>query len=109
MIEAVTPDEALEMVADAPPIDLVLTDVVMPGLSGPDLLARIREHRSVRGLLMTGSTEKLITTGDGSTDVLEKPFESNQLLRLVRRALETAPFGSESVDPAEIVAPPPPA
>ena len=109
VIEAATPDEALAMIADAPPIDLVLTDVVMPGLSGPDLLARIRECRPVRGLLMTGYTEKLITTGDGSTDVLEKPFESNQLLRLVRRALETAPSGSDSVDAAGTAAPPPPA
>ena len=96
VLEAATPDEALAMAAKDPPIDLVLTDVVMPGLSGPDLLARIRAGRSVRGLLMTGYTERLITTGDGSADVLEKPFESNELLRLVRRALETTPSGSDA-------------
>ena len=82
----------------------MLTDVVMPGLSGPDLLARLRERRAVRGLLMTGYTEKLITTGEGGTHVLEKPFESNELLRLVRRALETAPVG---VADAETSATPP--
>ena len=105
VLEAATPDEALAMAAKDPPIDLVLTDVVMPGLSGPDLLARIRACRSVRGLLMTGYTERLITTGDGSADVLEKPFESNELLRLVRRALETTPSGSD----AKPEAPPQPA
>ena len=96
VLEAATPDEALAIVAENPPIDLVLTDVVMPGLSGPDMLARIRDRRPVRGLLMTGYTEKLITTGNGSGGVLEKPFESNELLRLVRRALETPPFGSDA-------------
>ena len=91
--------------AEDPPIDLVLTDVVMPGLSGPDLLALVRARQPVRGLLMTGYTEKLSPTGDGSADVLEKPFESNELLRLVRRALETTPSGSR----AEPEAPRPPA
>ena len=33
---------------------------------------------------------KLITTGPGGTDVLEKPFDSDRLLRFVRRALEPA-------------------
>ncbi|MEE8550109.1 MAG: response regulator, partial [Gemmatimonadota bacterium] len=88
-----------------PPIDLVLTDVVMPGLSGPDMLARIRDRRPVRGLLMTGYTEKLTTTGNGSGDVLEKPFESTELLRLVRLALEATPSGSD----AKPEVPPPPA
>ena len=96
VLEAATPDEALAMVAEARPIDLVLTDIMMPGLSGPDLLARIRARRPMRGLLMTGYTEKLIATGDDSSDVLEKPFESNELLRLVRRALETTPSGSDA-------------
>ena len=105
VLEAATPDEALAIVAEDPPIDLVLTDVVMPGLSGPDLLALVRARQPVRGLLMTGYTEKLSPTGDGSADVLEKPFESNELLRLVRRALETTPSGSR----AEPEAPRPPA
>ena len=96
VMEAATPDEALVMAAEDRPIDLVLADVVMPGLSGPDLLARIRARRPVRGLLMSGSTEKLTTTGDGATDVLEKPFESDELLRLVGRALETTPSGSDA-------------
>ena len=82
----------------------MLTDVVMPGLSGPDLLVRIRASRPVRGLLMTGYTEKLFTSGDRSTDVLEKPFEPNELLRLVRRALETTPSGSNAK--AEALPPP---
>ena len=93
------------IVAENPPIDLVLTDVVMPGLSGPDMLARIRDRRSVRGLLMTGYTERMLMTGNGSGDVLEKPFESNELLRLVRLALEATPSGSD----AKPEAPPPPA
>ena len=45
---------------------------------------------------MTGYTEKLITTGDGSTHVLEKPFESSQLLRQVRQALKSGPTGRPS-------------
>lgn len=98
VIEAATPQEALEIASDGRHLDLVLTDVVMPGLSGPDLLARLRERRAVRGLLMTGYTEKLITKGDSSTRVLEKPFESNQLLRSVRRVLKTAPVGAAAAE-----------
>ena len=101
-MEVATPDEALVMAAEDRPIDLVLADVVMPGLSGPDLLARIRARRPVRGLLMSGSTEKLTTTGDGTTDVLEKPFESDELLRLVGRALETTPSGSNAKPEASL-------
>ncbi len=105
VIEAATPQEALELASDGRHLDLVLTDVVMPGLSGPDLLARLREHRAVRGLLMTGYTERLIAKGDGSMQVLEKPFESNELLQMVRHALETAPVGAAVADSS--AAPPP--
>jgi two-component system cell cycle sensor histidine kinase/response regulator CckA len=98
VIEAATPQEALQIASDGRHLDLVLTDVVMPGLSGPDLLARLRERRAVRGLLMTGYTEKLITTGVGNTLVLEKPFESKELLQMVRHALETAPVGATVAD-----------
>ena len=104
VLEAATPDEALAIAAENPAIDLVLTDVVMPGLSGPEMLARIRDRRPMRGLLMTGYTERLVMNKDGNSDVLEKPFEANKLLRLVRRALETAPSGLE----ANVEATPPP-
>ena len=63
----------------------------------------------MRGLLMTGYTEKLIATGDDSSDVPEKPFESNELLRLFRRALETTPSGSDAKPEAAPRRPPDPA
>ncbi len=54
---------------------------------------------------MTGYTERLITKGDGSMRVLEKPFESNELLRLVRHALETAPIGAAVAEPSAAPSP----
>ena len=88
VLEAATPAEALAIGAEPHRIDLVLSDVVMPGLNGPDLLARLQAQRPVRALFMTGYTDKFLGTEDGAFDVIEKPFGSNELLRRVRQAME---------------------
>jgi two-component system, cell cycle sensor histidine kinase and response regulator CckA len=74
-------------------IDLLLTDVVMPQMSGPqlrDLAYPIRPH--MRVLFMSGYTDELIAkrgvlaAGDA---LLSKPFNSDQLLTKVREALNS--------------------
>ena len=65
--------------------DLVLTDWEMPGLSGPDLVRRIRDrgsHRYIFVVILTGRSEKSdIVAGmeAGADDFLAKPFDREEL------------------------------
>ncbi len=72
-------------------IDLVLTDVVMPGVGGPELLAHLHSCKPTLPVLyMSGYTEQSITTRvglDRGIPFLQKPFTSAELLRGVRSAL----------------------
>ena len=70
-------------------IDLLLSDVVMPGMSGPDLLDRARRTRpELRAIFMSGYTAltvgRPIQTG---VTLLEEPFSSTRLGEAVRAAL----------------------
>jgi PAS domain S-box-containing protein len=87
---AATPEEALAL-AGARRFDLVLTDVVMPGMSGPDLLDRLHSTQpEVRVLYMSGYAPEAITRrgvlqeGD---NFLQKPFSAAELNRKVREAM----------------------
>ena len=78
-------------------IDLVLTDVVMPEMGGPEMVQRMREERpDLRVLYSSGYTRNYaIDRGlaDGRVHMLEKPFTPESLLREVRTALERRPDG----------------
>jgi CheY-like chemotaxis protein len=74
------------------PIQLLLTDVVMPQMSGPELVERLRRERpELRALLMSGYTEDAVLR-DGelpaATGFLGKPFTSANLAATVRAALD---------------------
>jgi PAS domain S-box-containing protein len=92
VLEAASADLALAILGGSrEPIDLLLTDVVMPGMSGPALAQRlVRQHPSLRVLYMSGYAEEAIER-QGSLpaggDLLEKPFTADQLARRVRAAI----------------------
>lgn len=73
-------------------IDLLLTDFRMPGLTGDELLARIRECRpEVPVILITafGSVEQAVEmVKAGAFQYLTKPFDTDELLQTVAKALE---------------------
>jgi CheY-like chemotaxis protein len=75
-------------------IDLVLFDVVMPKLSGPDALLRIRSLRpEIPAILATGysSEAEIFTSLAGPRcQVLQKPYTTRALARKIRELLDTA-------------------
>jgi two-component system cell cycle sensor histidine kinase/response regulator CckA len=85
VISAASGEEALHLAAShSGSIDLVLTDIVMPGLKGPDLAQRLRCRRpGVPVLLMTGASE-------AEPGVLQKPFSASALLAAIRGRLEAS-------------------
>src|SRR5213594_1621195 len=73
-------------------VDLVLTDLKMPGLSGIELLRAVKAIASeVDVILLTafGTVEEAVKAmKDGAYDFLTKPFRREQLLKLISKALE---------------------
>ncbi|MCB9648555.1 MAG: response regulator [Deltaproteobacteria bacterium] len=77
----------------AGPIHLILSDVMMPMMSGPELVERLKKIRpGVPALFMTGHTalDEVQATLLDSSNVLRKPFTPRVLLRRVRQALAMA-------------------
>jgi two-component system NtrC family sensor kinase len=84
---------ALRMAGEAPHIDLLLTDVVLPGgMNGRELSDEMRRRRSdIKILYMTGYTRNAIIHHgrlDPDIDLLTKPFTADALTRKVRRVLD---------------------
>jgi two-component system NtrC family response regulator len=73
-------------------LDLILTDMKMPGLSGIELIRRVKEvDPDMPVVMMTafGSVEKAVEAmRAGAYDFLMKPFENEAMLRTIERALE---------------------
>ena len=67
MLLAANADEALGLIEKEKAIDLLLTDVVMPGASGPELTRRIVELRpAMKVIYMSGNTEESIVASRGA-------------------------------------------
>lgn len=83
--------EGLEMLA-RDDFDLAMIDVMMPGMSGLQLLERMRAARQdLPAILMTGVDRAQIAVSAGSNcAVLAKPFDIDELRRVVRLATGNA-------------------
>jgi CheY-like chemotaxis protein len=69
-------------------IDLLLTDVVMPGMSGKELA----EHLGIEPVFMSGYTDDVISRhGMDGLRLVQKPFDAQTLLGAVRSALDASP------------------
>jgi PAS domain S-box-containing protein len=74
------------------PIHLILSDVVMPGASGPEVALRVqRRCANARALFMSGYTDHALLRGEtfqGSVNYLQKPFAPDALCKKVRDVLD---------------------
>ncbi len=91
VVEAVDGNSALNaIVASRTPIDLTLTDVVMKGMTGPELVLRlIASYPRMKVVYMSGYTGELVAHQglDGSIRLLEKPFTRAALLKTLDAVL----------------------
>jgi DNA-binding NtrC family response regulator len=93
IIVAIDGKAALEHIKrEREPIDLVITDVQMPGLKGDALLQAVRDERAESPVIVItafGSVEQAVQmVKAGAFQYLTKPFETRELLLLIEAALE---------------------
>jgi signal transduction histidine kinase/CheY-like chemotaxis protein len=96
VLEAATADDAIRIATECnDPIHLLLTDIVMPGLKGEELVEQIRSIRpGIRVLYMSAYTEDAVVNLGilaPGTNFIEKPFGPEDLARKVRKVLEAVP------------------
>lgn len=85
---------AAEAIAKSEQLDLLISDVVMPGADGPRVRERVAEYQDIPCLFITGhADDRLGERGfvEKGTEVLRKPFTVTQLAERVRRVLATKP------------------
>jgi two-component system, cell cycle sensor histidine kinase and response regulator CckA len=93
--------EALETVAAAEPFELLLTDVVMPEMSGPELAVKLRaRYPALPVLYMSGYTDDVLSAHEleqEGTAFLRKPFSNAELIAAVRVLLDGQPWASAAL------------
>ena len=92
VLTAVTPGEAIRLAGERnSPIDLLLTDVVMPGMNGRDLAQNMTHfHPGIKHLFMSGYTADVIAHQDvldEGVNFIQKPFSEKGLAEKVREVL----------------------
>jgi two-component system, cell cycle sensor histidine kinase and response regulator CckA len=93
VLEAANGDEGERLFAQhSGSIDLLVTDVIMPGCGGPELLSRLHvQSPTLRVLYMSGYTEQSAATQTGidrGIPFVQKPFTAAEFVRQVREALD---------------------
>ena len=82
-----------ELTNDSP--DLLLTDVQMPGMLGYDLLKHINDnHENIPVIIMTAFTDMQAAVdsyGGGAFEYIPKPFDLDEAIQIINRALEDKP------------------
>jgi CheY-like chemotaxis protein len=90
VVEARNGPAALQTMRTLPELDLLFTDLAMPGgMSGRDLAERARSLRpGLKVLLTSAHTDQLLAEPDPATPVLHKPYRAQELAQAVRAAID---------------------
>jgi DNA-binding NtrC family response regulator len=100
---AQTPERALELTSREK-FDLLLTDINLEAeMTGIDILRRLRDSCPVILITGYGALDTAVTAArEGAWDIVSKPFKPQELISLVRRALESkSPEAEESSEPPD--------
>lgn len=91
VMEASDGEEALRIATSHDGIDVIVTDLTMPRLSGEELAARIRERKPHAGIVLMSGFSEVSLVREGRIlehgHFLEKPFTPNALVDVVREAM----------------------
>lgn len=83
--------DALKLARETKTIDLLLSDVVMPDLNGPQIRVKVAAlHPSIKTLFMSGYSEDIIQERglvEGQINLLRKPFSTQDLLQAIKQTL----------------------
>jgi DNA-binding response OmpR family regulator len=88
-------NQALEIISSQPPTRAILLDVILPYMSGLDLIPRIRQNSQWRNVpiivLTTDTTEQHVIQAldTGADDYVLKPFRTGELMARLRRVLRS--------------------
>jgi CheY-like chemotaxis protein len=91
-VQAQQGEEALRRLAEGP-VDLVLSDVMMPVIDGRELARRMAAAEAYRGIpvvLVTAGGRQVVEASSPAVAVLSKPFDLDQLLATVTQTLRDA-------------------
>lgn len=80
------------------PPDMILLDIMLPGINGLDLCRRIRETESMPIIMLTArdeTTDKVLGLDLGATDYVTKPFVIEELLARIRAAFRRGGSGTK--------------
>jgi DNA-binding response OmpR family regulator len=91
-LSAVHPQDGLKKLKQKSP-DLVILDVMLPGMDGFEVCRRIRQKSSVPIIMLTARgelTDKVVGLELGADDYLPKPFEPRELVARIRSILRRA-------------------
>ncbi|OLV17754.1 response regulator [Deinococcus marmoris] len=103
---AISAEQALETLAGDPHFDLMMADVIMPGMSGLDLCSELRRDARFDGrpiVLMSGNVDDNIRRQArevGANGVLRKPFSPDELIPMVEGLLRAAEAAAAPVEAA---------
>ncbi|CAB4584600.1 MAG: response regulator [Actinobacteria bacterium] len=90
--------DALALFAKVKP-DIVLLDLMLPGMSGTDVCREIRQHSSVPIIMLTakdGEVDKVVGLELGADDYITKPYSTRELLARMKAVLRRGSSGNEA-------------
>ncbi len=105
VVEAEDGDEAYRLFCENKDIDLMILDIMMPGLNGWEVCRKVRETSTVPVIMLTARSEEFdILTGyeNGADDYVTKPFSPGVLVKRVEALLRRVSAGSTAQSEKEI-------